>query len=215
MQTEHQGDCFCFKISSNKNDYYWVFVDNEDKQLVQKYSWYYHPRGVISETGGKNNLLHRLLTGAKNNEVVKFLNNEKTDCRRQNLNKISRSELNKLSAKNFVYPSKNKYGIVPGIRDFWEKGPDGINRRFVVGSISVKGERFIKKLSVKKYGLDKARLLAARFRIESADKKDVDIFQGMSKIAVSSEYYDGNEEYENCKISPIEVSCSQFGSFEN
>ena len=63
-----------------------AYVDIEDKDLVIKYIWSLTDGGyLVSYTGGKKFLLHRLIMNAKPEEKIDHIDTNKKNCKRNNI----------------------------------------------------------------------------------------------------------------------------------
>ena len=73
-----------------------AIVSPDDSSLIQDHQWRLGTNGYVYMVGarqaGRQCLLHRIITGAKPGEDVHHLNEDKTDCRRENLRVLSASE---------------------------------------------------------------------------------------------------------------------------
>ena len=95
-----------------------VLFDKEDLDKVKQYKWQYHPRGAIFplERGKNYLLLHKFIL--ETNKRISFLNENRFDCRKENL--VSEI-INPLNRRRKVFKTKEN-GKIEGIF-FDNKGP--------------------------------------------------------------------------------------------
>jgi len=87
-----------------------ALVSDDDFELVNKFSWHLQNRGYCAGRIGTGYvLLHRFILGAKHGAIVHHKNNNKLDCRRENLEVVTSSINNhaRFSPKKFPYLGVN------------------------------------------------------------------------------------------------------------
>jgi hypothetical protein len=70
-----------------------MLLDEEDKELVGRYTWYLSNGYYAMSLGGKQTYLHRLVTKATTTDTVDHINGNKLDNRKDNL-RICKQEHN-------------------------------------------------------------------------------------------------------------------------
>jgi hypothetical protein len=130
LRNGHTKSCGCYKIKRTKEsnsreheyidngEYYEVInngdilfiVDKDKKSIVDKLRWKKTKRGYVihSNRNGKNILMHRLITNAKEFEVVDHINGNKLDNRVNNL-RVTSQQVNSCNRKA---KSQSKTGIL-------------------------------------------------------------------------------------------------------
>lgn len=136
-----------------------ILLDIEDEEFVKSFFWFLHPRGVMTSVGRVAYfLLARVLVKAEHNECVLFRNGDSTDCRKANLMRVTRSEVN----RNARHDPQARRGIY--IENY--KDQHGKARSRVVANICIKGNRHKKTFEMNRYGEMEAKLMAAGWRLE-------------------------------------------------
>lgn len=116
-----------------------ILLDIEDEEFVSSFFWFLHPRGVMTSVGRTAYfLLARVLVKAEHNECVLFRNGDSSDCRKSNLELITRSELNRRA--------KHEPQMRRGIYIENYKDQHGKARSRVVANININGFRRKKHL---------------------------------------------------------------------
>jgi hypothetical protein len=99
-------------ISNRECEYF--EIDDEDYDLISKYTWYVNRRYLTTNIGGKKTLLHRLLLGlvTGNGKVVDHQDGNPLNNRRDNLRLCTQQQ----NVRNSRKKSKNKSGFKGVIR---------------------------------------------------------------------------------------------------
>jgi hypothetical protein len=158
-QTKATEEVLLLKVTNQRNGKgRTILLDLEDEEFVKSYFWFLHPRGVMTSVGKTAYfLLARALVKAEHNECVLFRNGDSTDCRKANLVRVTRSELNK-NARHEPNPRKGIY--IENYRD-----QHGKARERVVANININGHRRKKTFEINRYGEMEAKLMAAGWRL--------------------------------------------------
>ena len=136
-------------------------ISLKDIPFCQNYTWHYHQGYLQTSYNGRKISLHILLLGTKENQFIDHINRDKLDNRRENLRFVSRS-INSTNAG--IRSDKTQMGLPRGVN--YSEGTPGRSYPSYNAQISINGKRKVRTFSCHKYGKEKAKELAIKWREE-------------------------------------------------